>query len=627
MKSILIATVCALSSIPMLGQSDSHSLLRPASGLVPLGNDSALRPLGTQPDSHASATVSNHQRIAVVSDWSQNHSVFHDSNDATVRARLQQDPRWVQSWYLHHRGEWWPGVPKRRFQLRANVQRDWNVSLGSVTFAPLIDGSGHVDPGAGQTSPAKFTFDVTATPDCAKDYVAIGLPVTPVAGGQANIVAYNNLYSDSGGNGFCTGLGPVTLFAYASGSGMIPAAISMSADGTQLAYIEDIAPNGTFPNGAANFHVLTRDLSGNLLDTNGTSATGSVLPGVAGGNAAVDTVLAITPDGGTTNQASTTAPFVDYVANSAYVTTYSWSGNTNGTAPYQGYIYKIANVFGGGTPSIAWSLPITCTFGPSNVPSSPVYDITSNHVFFTDSGSRLDYAIDAGSSATLVCGNVSTFDSTSVNQPVVDSANQIVYDTINDNGANAIVSEQETTPTGSLGLDVGEGNTTYTAPYNVDFSNDYYNCTLPTPCAGSPLLYTAGTDGSTGTVPTLYAASFVDANLEFTGTLQSAALATGAADSSPVTEFYNSTTSTDYLFVGVTNNCAATGGGSAGCVMSLNITSGFPTGIAGATAIPAAGGPTGIIVDNDSSDPQASSIYYATKTGGTLVKVTQAGLQ
>jgi hypothetical protein len=83
----------------------------------------------------------------------------------------------------------------------------------------------------------------------------------------------------------------------------------------------------------------------------------------------------------------------------------------------------------------------------------------------------------------------------------------------------------------------------------------------------------------------------------------------------------------DYLFVGVTNHCiATTGGGTAGCVISLDITNGFPTVNAGSTALAAAGGTSGIIVDNDSSLTQASSIYYGTKTGGTLVKATQSGL-
>jgi hypothetical protein len=95
-----------------------------------------------------------------------------------------------------------------------------------------------------------------------------------------------------------------------------------------------------------------------------------------------------------------------------------------------------------------------------------------------------------------------------------------------------------------------------------------------------------------------------------------------------VTEFYNANLAKDFLFAGVTNNClATTGGGTAGCVMSLNITGGAPAVTAGTIALPAVGGPTGIIVDNASSNAQLSSVYYATKTGATLVKATQAGLQ
>ena len=76
-----------------------------------------------------------------------------------------------------------------------------------------------------------------------------------------------------------------------------------------------------------------------------------------------------------------------------------------------------------------------------------------------------------------------------------------------------------------------------------------------------------------------------------TTAIGTANLATGTADSSAVSEFYNATLGKDYLFVGVTNNCIATfGGGSAGCVMSLDITSGFPTVNASSTALAATGG-------------------------------------
>jgi hypothetical protein len=632
MKYILIATVCALASVPMLGQLPSHSSLKPASGPALPGNGSelptvtgALVQLNPEPPS-------NRQHVGVASDWTQHYVRFSTPKNAAVKAKFAHDPRYMQFWYLHHRSVWWPGVPHGHLKQASKIQRDWNVSLGTVTFGPIIDGgTGKTDPGGGIAFPAKYTFDVTAVPNCTSDYVAMGLPATPESGGQANIVGYNNLYSGtdpiSGDpNGYCAGLtGPTTMFAYASGTGEVPASISLSQDGKKLAYVEDLT------SGSSYFHVLTIGTSG----SNGASATSAAVPGV--GNNAVDQTVLLSPDGGVTNQSSTTSPFIDYTTDSAYVTSYTFT-------PYaQGYVYKISPVFGGGTPAIVWSTLFDCSSGgPPGAPSSPVFDGGSNNVLFTDTGagSRISYFTDHGGSTppTVTCGTVGNYANTAANPPVVDPVNTLAYATYNSNGSNQYVAEVESeNPTGgSLGLSVGGANTTYTGPYNVDFSNDYYNCDLAvSPCAGNPMLYVAGKDAG-GTVPTLYTEGFTsDLGIQgdFGTPPSTTPLATGPADSSPVTEFFNDpdgvpADGTDYLFVGVTNNCAATNaGGIGGCVMSLNITGGAaPSVSASTTAIPAAGGPTGMVIDNDSIDSQASSIYYATRTGGTLVKATQSGL-
>jgi hypothetical protein len=172
----------------------------------------------------------------------------------------------------------------------------------------------------------------------------------------------------------------------------------------------------------------------------------------------------------------------------------------------------------------------------------------------------------------------------------------------------------------TVSVPVGTESTIYTGPYEPDFNNAWYTG------SGTPLMYIAGT--GSGTLPTLYSVGFNGSGVMNTSAdATRAALATGTADSSPVTEFYNASLQKDYIFVGVTDHCVATtGGGTAGCVMSLDITGGFPTVNASSTALAAAGGTSGIIVDNDSSLTEASSIYYATKTGATLVKVTQSGL-
>jgi hypothetical protein len=195
----------------------------------------------------------------------------------------------------------------------------------------------------------------------------------------------------------------------------------------------------------------------------------------------------------------------------------------------------------------------------------------------------------------------------------------MVYASFNSNGTNALVVQAPTSMASTVSVPVGTNSTTYTAPYVPAFNNAWYTG------SGTPLMYVAGT--GTGTLPTLYSVGFNGSGVMNSSADATTALATGAADSSPITEFYNTSLAKDYIFLGVTDHCiATTGGGTAGCVMSLDITDGFPTVNASSTALAAAGGTSGIIVDNDSSLTEASSIYYATKTGATLVKATQSGL-
>jgi len=466
---------------------------------------------------------------------------------------------------------------------------------GSFTF----NVASSPDPGGGQTYPAKFVLNPTQPPSCTNDFLVIGLPVA-AGSTQANILGLNNLYSSAGGNGYCSGTGPTVIFAYASGTGQVPASVVISQSGQQIAYVENLA-------GSSYFHVLTIGTTG----SNGTSATAAAVPGT--NNNAVDNRVLLSPNGGTTNQGSTNAPWVVYTTNDAndvaYVTTYSTAGAGSG------YLYKISNVFNGSaTPTLVWSAPINA------VPSTPVYDSVSKKIFFTDSNGRIDYATDSGSSGSVVYGPGVASGSTSENPVIVDSTHQMVYASFNSNGTNAVVVQAPTSLTSTVSVPVGTDTTTYTGPYAPDFNNAWYTG------SGTPLMYVAGT--GTGTLPTLYSVGFNGSGVMNSSPTSSTALATGAADSSPLSEFYYSVLNKDFLFVGVTNNCIATvQGGTAGCVMSLNITSGFPTVNANTTALAATGGTSGIIVDNNSSVSQASSIYYATKTGSTLVKATQSALQ
>ncbi|MGB8030140.1 MAG: hypothetical protein WCF30_10795 [Terracidiphilus sp.] len=487
-----------------------------------------------------------------------------------------------------------------------------SYSFSDYTYSSGTDTKGHsltsgtlkvnTDPGGGQTYPAKYTWDVTATPSCTSDYVVIGIPANPASGGQANIVGYNNLYSSSAG-GDCTGTGPDVMFAYASGSGEVPASVVPSLNGEQIAYVEDLLTGSSY------FHVLTIGTTG----TNGASATAAVVPGT--GNNAVDNKVSL-------SQSSTTSPFVNYATNVAYVTTYSWVTGT-------GYLYKISPVFSSSAPAIVWSVSIDA------VPSGPVYDSTSSKAFFTDSEGRIDYVTDGGSSGTLTIGPVVASGTTSLNPVTVDSVNEMVYATFNNNtNGDEIVVQSAISTLATLAdyavVPVGISNLVYTAPYGVEFNNYWYTGTTAG-SESSPLLYVVGTDTTTGITPTLYDIGFTSGALDSTAT--SITALTGGqhvTDTTAPTEFYNPNVSggVDFLFFTLSDLCGVSG--SVGCVLEYDVNS---NGLITSNYLAVTGGSTGIVVDNDGTGSQESNIYYATKLGQSgvltqpsLVKLTQNGL-
>ena len=68
--------------------------------------------------------------------------------------------------------------------------------------------------------------------------------------------------------------------------------------------------------------------------------------------------------------------------------------------------------------------------------------------------------------------------------------------------------------------------------------------------------------------------------------------------------------------------------GGSGCIRSLDITGGFPAaGTINNVILNATGGTGTITVDNNSGNAEASSVYYTTLSGATIVKATQSALQ
>lgn len=178
--------------------------------------------------------------------------------------------------------------PLQKKQKLAPLSRDWSVSLGAAGVAADM-------------YPTKWNFSTTGTPSCTGDYVVFGANAAGVSGSQANIVAFNHLYVNSGGTGLCSGTAPSVLFAYFVGTGTVQTSPTLSGDGTKVAYVESIS-------GGSKFHVTTIGTTG----SNGTVASPKA-PG--SGNNAADS--SITMSGSVSVTFS--SPFVDYQDDIAYV--------------------------------------------------------------------------------------------------------------------------------------------------------------------------------------------------------------------------------------------------------------------------------------------------------------------
>jgi hypothetical protein len=146
----------------------------------------------------------------IVQDWSRHHLAYPRVGPIQSMIALEHDPRAILSWQEAEREDWHrakdrdgdgDGEHRHSHVGPSGIQRDWSISLGSGTTAPSM-------------YPAKYTFDINATPSCSTDFIVY--PVNATGGlGQPNIVGFNNLYSGSiGATGNVTiGSASVTITA------------------------------------------------------------------------------------------------------------------------------------------------------------------------------------------------------------------------------------------------------------------------------------------------------------------------------------------------------------------------------------------------------------------------------
>ncbi len=415
-----------------------------------------------------------------------------------------------------------PGTPEKP------LSRDWSVPLGGAGVAPDM-------------FPAKWQFTATPTPSCS-DYVVFPVNKAGVLGSQPNLVAYQNLYVNSGGTGVCPGTAPTVLFSYFVGTGTVQTSPVLGGSGGEIAYVESVA-------GGSKFHVLKGAGKG---ASNGTAAAPAV-PGT--GNTASD--VSITLNGAVSVTRS--SPYYDYSSDVAYV------GDDSGK------LHKFTPVFNG-TPAevTTGGWPVTVSTQISKILTAPVFDEGKGLAYVGDSTGYL-YSVSA-TGAVVQSGHLGSALSGIVDAPLLDSSAETLYVFVGENFAgtgSAVfafnVSAGITGGSSGTSVTVGTGSTTVPM-YDGTFDNAYYSSST---FRGN--LYVCG---NTGGNPTLYVIPITYSSGPVLGSVVTGpALASSHVGCSPLTEFYNSNSNIDWLFGGVgANSCGASVTTAGGCVISFNIT-------------------------------------------------------
>lgn len=509
-----------------------------------------------------------HNRVGLPQDWSHAHVLFSRNALVTQPGLAQSEPRVLHQWLRQtlKAAQHNSGGLVAPSDSSAH-HRDWSFALGNGRVA------------AGMF-PAKYGFDTSVPPSCTNDFVVFGLNLAGSAT-QANLVALNQLYSGAGG--LCGTGGPSVLFANntSTAGGRIATSPILSLDGTKIAFVESTGTSSIF-------HVLTWAPGG--------SVTSPAVPA---------SMVSITYANATTTRSS---PWIDFKNDIVYV------GANNGR------LYKFTGVFLG-TPTLSGT-PWPAVVSNGRTLTGPVFDRVTGNIFLGDTAGTL-FSVSS-STATIVNKLVVGSPTAAagggiVDAPMVDSINGLIYaESSNDNTSAVLVQATTANLTELARARIGMGSTggTNVPIYDGTPDDNYFN----SPSSGT--FMTCGT-GSADISPWLYTFTFAANNTLNTTPVSSAQLLTSTlARCSPISEFFNPNVNggTDFFFFGLTRDCFPPS--TAGCIMARQSI--------GAPPLPVreGGGTSGVVVDNQSTAGQASSIYFTNLAApGRAVKLTQSGLQ
>lgn len=528
-------------------------------------------------------------------DWSSRHIIFTNGASPAIAAEAARDPRsWIQwarrSGFLFRN---WIPRPEPWMKPKRQMRVDWAMSLGPNGGMPI-----------GET-PAKYSFNTTGY-SCTTDFVVYVIGATPSAT-QANIVAFNNLYTGTASSSCPNGpqtpptsdlKQPTFMWSYQVGTGAVNLSPVLSLDGTKVAFIESAAD--------AMFDVLT------WVSGQGTSATAPVAPGTNGSSAVRLDYTNTTVTGCAANAStdSNSSPYIDYGSDSAYV------------SADNGELYRISGVFNG-VPTVQYCV----TVNAGAALTSPVYDSVSNSVFVSDGHSV--YAYTPGPTGFTKVASIAVADTAVggnpiILSPVVDSTNGFVYvfSAADANDTHSIVSQINVSLSTQTTAEIGRAASQFIL--DGDFDNAYFN---NGPTTGAGTLYACGTEATNGAKPSLYALSFTAPN----GLMNTAPAVsdnrninpgTPNGSCSPLLDFFDGTN--DRLFVG-TGNYTGTGGANVVTEWNVNTRIASSTTTPNNTATDEWGGTSAFTIDNVNPDPQTSSIYFGTLHAPTAGNTTPCG--
>jgi hypothetical protein len=481
------------------------------------------------------------------------------------------------------------------------AHRDWTAFLGQGATVGALN------------FPAKFSLTVNGTPSCS-DFIVFNTSLSGTST-RPSLVAFNNLYKAP----TCAGTVPAVFWAYNTGGNVVNSVI-ISPDGTQVAFVQTTHVNATLI-------VLKWPSAGG-----GTIAAPLEVPVSHSYPSCTAPCMAALPFANKATDFSS-APFYDYSGS-----------DTLFVGDQLGVLHEFHPVFSGSPQEVVtggFPLTVSQTGRPL---SDPVYESATGLVFVgeghngtsTNDGTlhAVDIAAASVSTSAPICRGVGF-----LGAPLLDPTAQTLYlACANDVGGGNCpahsaclrqFSETGISQSTGTGVPLGAGAAT-TAIGGGAFDNLYL--TSADPAAPSGNFYICGNPSG---LPTIYRVP-ITSNLMGSPLAINTVSGTTGAGCSPITEFFNDTTNTDWLFVSTSTGGNQTGCTSSGCLYGFNATVPLNVGANAGDGIAVAGGSSGIIVDNiGAATSTAANVYYSSlanqacagQMGGCAVQASQNGLQ